>query len=226
MRLRSPEELESSSVVANCTMNRERQIVGGNGYERELRIHPLAFLRDGSFGSPVSWVDLCCGTGRALLEAAAALTKDGNAKCLHIEGIDLAGMFHPNPFSDILALHEQSIETWEPIGPYALVTCVHGLHYVGDKLAAITKAVSHLHPNGYFVANLDLANFRDAEGRPAGRKIASRLRGHGFSYETRLRLLRRIGPWNGDLGFRYLGADDDIGPNYTGQPAVDSYYAF
>ena len=27
-----------------------------------------------------------------------------------------------------------------------------------------------------------------------------------------------------DLPYRYLGADDRAGPNYTGQPAVDSYY--
>jgi hypothetical protein len=24
--------------------------------------------------------------------------------------------------------------------------------------------------------------------------------------------------------YRYVGADDSAGPNYTGQPAVDSYY--
>lgn len=27
------------------------------------------------------------------------------------------------------------------------------------------------------------------------------------------------------LPYAYLGADDGTGPNYTGQPAVDSYYA-
>ena len=27
-----------------------------------------------------------------------------------------------------------------------------------------------------------------------------------------------------NLPYRYLGADDQAGPNYTGQPAVDSYY--
>jgi hypothetical protein len=26
------------------------------------------------------------------------------------------------------------------------------------------------------------------------------------------------------LPYRYLGADDQAGPNYTGQPAVDSHY--
>jgi len=27
-----------------------------------------------------------------------------------------------------------------------------------------------------------------------------------------------------DMPYRYVGADDGPGPNYTGQPAVDSYY--
>jgi hypothetical protein len=28
------------------------------------------------------------------------------------------------------------------------------------------------------------------------------------------------------LNFEYLGADDQAGPNYTGQPVVNSYYSF
>ncbi len=32
------------------------------------------------------------------------------------------------------------------------------------------------------------------------------------------------GPRKLDLPYRYLGADDRSGPNYTGQPAVTSYY--
>ena len=36
---------------------------------------------------------------------------------------------------------------------------------------------------------------------------------------------RRTGPVALSLPYRYLGADDRAGPNYTGQPAVVSYYA-
>ena len=51
------------------------------------------------------------------------------------------------------------------------------------------------------------------------------LRRAGLEYDRRRRLIVVPGPeetWN--LPFRYLGADDRAGPNYTGQPAVDSYY--
>jgi hypothetical protein len=39
------DDLEKSGVAANCRMNRKRQLTGSNGYERELRFHPLDFLR-------------------------------------------------------------------------------------------------------------------------------------------------------------------------------------
>jgi hypothetical protein len=46
----------------------------------------------------------------------------------------------------------------------------------------------------------------------------------GFAYDARTRRIRRTGRFDGALPFRYLGADDRAGPNYTGQPAVCSYY--
>src|SRR5262249_9456104 len=222
MQLLTERELHSSFVVANCAMNRERQLSGSNGYERELRIEILSFLRSQS--SPVTRVDLCCGSGRALLEAAAILAETGETERCHIEGIDLAGLFHPNPYSGLLALREEGIESWRPIAQYALVTCVHGLHYVGDKLSAIAKAVGSLAPRGLFIANVDLANFRLPDGKPADRTVASRLRRSGLVYDAKRRLIRCVGPRQLRIGLSYLGADDKIGPNYTGQSAVDSYY--
>jgi hypothetical protein len=50
------------------------------------------------------------------------------------------------------------------------------------------------------------------------------LRAAGFTYDSRTRRIRRAGPFSGTLPFRYLGADDRAGPNYTGQPAVSSSY--
>ena len=225
MRLLNQQELQASSVVANCAMNRERQLRGSNSYERDLGLDPLSFLNKCSTGAPASWLDLCCGTGRALVEAAAEIVKSDAADNVRIEGIDLAGVFDANPFPRVLTLRKQGLESWQPTGRYALVTCVHGLHYVGDKLATIAKAVSQLLPAGLFIANLDLANFRYADGHPAGRVVASRLRSNGLTYDARRRLLRCTGPHAVDCGLRYLGADDSAGPNYTGQAAVDSYYA-
>jgi hypothetical protein len=50
------------------------------------------------------------------------------------------------------------------------------------------------------------------------------LRAAGFTYGGRTRRIRRQGCVDVELPFRYLGADDHAGPNYTGQPAVHSYY--
>ncbi|WP_235191045.1 hypothetical protein [Amycolatopsis rifamycinica] len=50
------------------------------------------------------------------------------------------------------------------------------------------------------------------------------LREAGFTYDLRTHRIRRDGPFAGSLPFRYLGADDRAGPNYTGRPAVRSYY--
>ena len=55
--------LERSAVVANNAMNRERGLAGVNSYERELGFDPAT--RAGE-----AWLDLCCGSGRALIQAA------------------------------------------------------------------------------------------------------------------------------------------------------------
>ena len=74
--------LERSPIVANCAMNRERTL---RGYVRELGIDVLAEAGGGR------WLDLCCGTARALTEAAAANPELG------ITGIDLVDHFAPAP---------------------------------------------------------------------------------------------------------------------------------
>lgn len=59
---------------------------------------------------------------------------------------------------------------------FDLITCVHGLHYIGDKLAVLTRIASWLTDDGQFSADLDLDSIRLADGRPAGRKLAAALR--------------------------------------------------
>ncbi len=217
-------KLHTSDVVANSAMNRERGLDGVNSYRRELDINIFQFLAGTSPGSPITWVDLCCGAGRALIEAAAQFHRTSRVDNFRFLGIDLVGHFDHNPYPDVLTLARQSIEEWRPGEPYRLITCCHGLHYIGDKLGVLAKAVRHLSPTGMLVANLDLANFRFADGRPAGRTVVSRLRRAGLAYDARRRLVRCEGTRTPDFGLQYLGADDAAGPNYTGQGAVDSYY--
>lgn len=226
MNLLSDEQLEQSAVVANCRMNRERNLTGSNGYDRELGFDPLLLLKE-SIGHvlPVAWLDLCCGTGRALIQAARLLEAEGLSSEVEIVGVDLVGMFDPpGPAHSNLRLVDASLSTWRPDRPFDLITCVHGLHYVGDKVGLVARAASWLTEDGLFVASLDLHNLKLADGMPGGRRIAADLRRAGLEYDRRRRLVVCRGRRVVELPYVYLGADDRAGPNYTGQPAVGSYY--
>jgi trans-aconitate methyltransferase len=199
--------LERSPVVANCAMNRERTL---RSYGRELGIDVLTELGG-------AWLDLCCGAGRALAEAAA---RRPDAR---ITGVDLTGHFLPA--ARAVRLVTASVAEWAPDEPYDLITCVHGLHYVGDKLRVLARAASWLTPDGLLVASFDVASVRLPDGSPGGRRVAAALREAGFHYDGRRRRISLRGRREVRLPYRYLGADDQAGPNYTGQPAVDSFYA-
>ncbi|NRQ37763.1 methyltransferase domain-containing protein [Nonomuraea sp. NN258] len=237
--------LETSPVVANCLMNRERRLPG---YRRELGVDVLSRLRAkapaagakdaegpaagaapvvGAEGpvsgmeGPVRWLDLCCGAGLALGEAAGLLAGHD----VEIVGVDLAGHFGCAPRPPLLRLVTASVPAWAPEGVFDLITCVHGLHYVGDKLGVLAMAGRRLTADGLFVANLDLRAIRLPDGAPAGRRLTAALRAQGVTYDARAKRVSWTGPRDLVLPFRYLGADDRAGPNYTGQPAVDSHYA-
>jgi SAM-dependent methyltransferase len=222
-RLLDDAALERSAVVANCDMNRERQLAGVNSYAKELGFDPLAEVAArhaaaGAGAPPPAWLDLCCGTGRALIQAA------GQAG-VALVGVDLVDAFDPVPAqSPGLELVQASVVTWTPARSFDLITCLHGLHYVGDKLAVLARAASWLTPAGRLVADLDLADVRLADGRPAGRRLTGALRAAGFGYDARRRRIGCEGRRDVHLPYRYLGADDEAGPNYTGQPTVRSHY--
>ncbi|MGP3960151.1 class I SAM-dependent methyltransferase [Nonomuraea sp. 3N208] len=183
MPLTTDDELENSPVVANSLMNRERRL---RSYDRELGIDIVNVL-GAARTRPARWLDLCCGTANALSEAAALLGDD-----VEIVGVDLVGFFACPPNPPRLHLVTASVTAWRPGTRFDLITCVHGLHYVGDKLGLLARIGDWLTDDGLFVAN----------GR-----------------------IRRTGRASITLPYRYLGADDQAGPNYTGQPAVHSHYA-
>ena len=96
----SNDTLERSHVVANCRMNRERNLNGSNGYSKEIGFNPVDFVRERiTPGRKAAWIDLCCGTGKALLQAAQIIHDYGLAEKIEIVGVDLAGMFHV-PYQD------------------------------------------------------------------------------------------------------------------------------
>src|SRR5579863_9768149 len=95
-QLLGDDDLHASAVVANCSMNRERQLAGVNSYARELGLDPLGLLRAAIAGRGTgAWLDLCCGTGRALIQAATALRDEGLLPRAAVTGIDLVDAFAP-----------------------------------------------------------------------------------------------------------------------------------
>lgn len=207
-------------------MNRERKCFGGNSYEKELSFDILNFLKERiNSQRQTTWLDICCGQGKALIEASEFLARQKPDSNLKIIGIDLVGMFQTSPPDlDFLQLIETSFEDFKPNSEFDLITCVHGLHYIGDKLSFIQKCASYLKKDGTFLANLDLANFKFDSGKPAGRKVAKILKNAGLEYNSRKHLLICKGKKEFEFDLEYLGADDKAGANYTKQAVVDSYY--
>lgn len=201
------DELEGLAVVANSTMNRGR---GLSSYDRELGFSVSQLLGE---HSGLRWLDLCCGEGRALGEASARFP--GTA----LWGLDLVDAFRP---SDGVRFAVGSWRDWSCPVKFDLITCVHGLHYFGDKLGSLHRISQWLSPEGRLLGHLDLKSLRRLDGRSYGRMVIGRLRSEGWSYDRR-RVLQRVGPAESST-WEFLGADPTAGPNFTGQPAVDSYY--
>lgn len=218
--------LEQSWVVANSLMNRERTCVGGNSYSRELSFHPIDFLKARLlFQEQVSWLDLCCGTGKALIEAGQILMEENLDSKIKLVGVDLVAMFDSQAESiPFLSLNEASLTNWFPDQAFDLITCVHGLHYIGNKLELIQNAVSWLTENGVFIANFDLTSLHFSSQPNAEKTVLKDLKMKGFEYQSKNRLLICRGRKTFELKYKYLGADDKAGANYTNQPAVNAYY--
>ncbi|TWF41318.1 methyltransferase family protein [Chitinophaga polysaccharea] len=211
-----------SAVVANAAMNRDRNASGINSYEKEFKFIPAAFLEKKiAQNGYAAWLDICCGSGWALTQTAAILAAKGLQSKASLTGIDLLDTFPP-PDENITCLQWEvrSVVNWQTPRTYDLITCSHGLHYLGDKLQTIRMAANALQPDGYFVAHLDLQNIQ-VNSHGATAKLFT---GNGFSYQHRSRLISCSGPLLFDYPYTYQGADDTTGPNYTGQGAVTSYY--
>ena len=218
--------LERSEVVANSLMNRERGITGANSYAKDLHFNPLEFLRARLRKShDVAWLDLCCGTSKALIEAAGDFVRAGYADRATIIGVDLIpGFLVYPPESPCLRFEAASLSSWKPDIELDLITCVHGLHYIGDKLGVLQMAVSALKVDGYMIAHLDLNNLHLDSAEGSRKTIKQWLVESGFRYDPRRRILSRVGRAELTPFWTYLGADDTAGPNSTGQPAVTSHY--
>ena len=226
MKLLSKDELQWSPIVANNAMNRERGLKGVNSYCKELKFDCLAFVEEKTVYATqdVKWVDLCCGSGNALIQAHRYFQKK-TIQSISLLGIDLVNAFCETSLSyPQLEWQVELLEDWEPKANYDLITCVHGLHYVGDKLGVIEKCLSNLTDNGVFIANIDFNSIKSSKGTSIKRKLSRFCKNHNIEYDGRKKIIKNEGRKHISFELKYLGADDQAGPNYTGQPAVDSYY--
>lgn len=226
MNLLPESQLIWSPTVANSRMNRERNASGVNSYEQEFKFKPEAYLaaKIAAFGQ-ASWLDLCCGRGNALIQTAQYFAKLDQQHVIQLKGIDLVDAFHTiDEEITCVEFVSASLIDWLPIQTYDLITCVHGLHYLGDKLKVIETSLNALKPSGLFVGNLDLNNLV-IQGANTNAYLKKAFKQHGLTYNTRRKVLERMGSTAIKFDLRYLGADDHAGPNYTGQEAVTSYYS-
>lgn len=225
MQLLSDKELAWSPVVANNRMNRERNASGINSYEKEFSFKPELFLEKLIIEKgEAAWLDLCCGKGNALIQAADYFTNKNLQDKITLLGMDLLDAFAAaGDNSSFLRFETTNLADWQPSRKYDLITCSHGLHYLGDKLLIIEKAIAALTTEGLFIANLDLSNIRVGKINssfyfiPVFKKMQ-------ITFNSRKKILQKTGSASIRFGLQYLGADDTTGPNYTGQEAVTSFY--
>ena len=220
------DELLFSSVVANATMNRGRGLPGVNSYERDLHF-PLTDCLVGRVREcgKALWYDACCGEGLALAEAGMQFGASEWSHQVRIVGVDLVDMFTPEQVPNV-TLIAADVAAFTPEQPPDLITCVHGLHYLGDKLGFIQQAYAMLAPGGLLLGHLDPENLRaSGAGASVWRQAVRHAAKNGVALDFKgnvLRIGRTEAPLN--FGFTFQGATISEQPNYTGITVIDSWY--
>ena len=207
-------------------MNRTRNASGINSYEQDFNFKPQQYLQAIiEENGHASWLDLCCGHGNALQQTADFFYKTGQQQMVYLKGIDLIDTFPATP-SNITCLNflAASLAGWQENMRYDLITCVHGLHYIGDKLKLLETAVTALEKSGLFIGNIDLNNLM-IDGKNNNDYFKKIIKENDFLHNSRKNLLQRTGNSPIRFNLKYIGADDISGPNYTGQDSVTSYYS-
>lgn len=220
------DELLASPIVANSTMNRGRGFSGVNSYERDLRFSITGFLAERMQGrGSALWYDACCGEGRALVEAGRQFDAVGWGGQTQIVGVDLVNMFTPNDAPHVTLL-ASDVTAFTLEHPADLITCVHGLHYLGDKLGFLQHAYSLLAPGGLLLGHLDASNVRAEDSKVSVWRQAARYaanRGVKLGLKSHLLRIQRTDAIL-DFGVAYQGATVSEKPNYTGITVIDSWY--
>lgn len=226
MKLKNKQKLEWSSIVANNSMNRKRIAKGINSYERDIQFDPIQFIEEKLVQKNIHWIDLCCGEGNALIQVAKHFEANPKVNNLKISGIDLVDYFNDevNEYKSLIDVQVLNLEYWKPTIKYDLITIVHGLHYVGDKLGLIKKAANALKEDGVLIANLDINHITIQNKKDSVNLLKKYFNKNSIQYNSKTKILKINGTTQINEEFKYIGANDEIGPNYTGQNAVESIY--
>jgi len=217
--LLSDAALIHSDVVANNRMNRERQAIGVNSYQKDLGFDLITFLEKKiREEETVRWLDIGCGRGKALIQIANYFKDEDR---IQFEGVDLVNMFDQHNEKNLL-LRCLDLHQWVPEVEYDLITAVHSIHYIGDKLKLIRDVVSSLKKDGLFIAHIDLKNIQVENKKK--QFVYEWFLSHNFLFSNNRHILKCFSTNYFEFQWQYLGSDDRCGPNYTGQEAVNSYY--
>lgn len=228
-KLKNDTELQWSPIVANNSMNRKRKAIGVNSYEKDIKLNPITYISK-KIQHPSQeqfvWFDLCCGEGNALIQTAKYFHGSNQSSRLNFTGIDLVNFFNDiDPsISNMLTFRELNVSKWTPERACDLITIAHGLHYIGDKIGLIIKIAEALKPKGLVIGNLDLNNIKIVGEKNTNKIIKDYFANNGISYNSRTKIITIQGIQKILTKFKYLGANDKAGPNYTGQDVVDSIY--
>lgn len=229
MKLKDDKSLEYSSTVANNKMNRQRQLIGINSYEEDLQYDIVAFL-EAKFiqvNRPIRWLDVCCGEGRALLQASQLFATFIEEERLKITGLDLVNYFHPKLQQvEGVDLYVSPINTWQTSHSFDLITVVHGFHYIGDKLATFCKLGLLMEEKGLLLANFDTESIAIKNIGQSHFDLKKALKLQGIYYDNQNKILRCEGSKNLNFPLLYQGGDDTNYTTYTGMKGVKSYYSF
>jgi len=223
MKLLQENELIWSSVVVNNRMNRERNAIGINSYHKEFKIDIYNYLNTIK-NEEVAWLDLCCGNGNAIIQIAEKLSNDKFNKKIKLKGIDLIETFNEKHKQfNFTEFEVNSLLNMNSTEKFDLITCFHGLSYIGDKLKVITLINDKLTEKGFFIGNLDMANLQ-CKDLSIKESVKILFKDKGISYNTKTRIIQFHKIKQLHFNCNYLGADDKFGPNYSGQDSVKSYY--
>ena len=162
-----------------------------------------------------------------MIQSAKFIKENKHENKIGLEGIDLVSYFSEySAYEGILRLIQMNLENWTPNKKYDLVTIVHGLHYIGDKISLLEKVSNALNQDGKLLGNFSLENVRIQGVKDSEKMLRKIFKESGIVYNSRTKMIEITESISLSSKFKYLGADDQVGPNYTGQPVVDSVYEF